>query len=60
MPLTEIQKIALLGKIIDLMRAEGLKVESPYDAENFFQDYGEQHSYLVVTGRFKTNEGPTE
>ncbi len=48
--------IEILGKIIDLMRAEGIKIESPYDVENFFCDYGESHTYLVETGRFKHEE----
>ena len=29
----------LLGKIVDLMRASGWKIESPYDFENFMEDH---------------------
>jgi hypothetical protein len=41
----------ILGKIIDLMRAEGLDIDSPYDVENFFEDHG-SHSDMFETGRF--------
>jgi hypothetical protein len=41
----------ILGKIIDLMRAEGLDIDSPYDVENFFTDYG-SHNDMFETGRF--------
>lgn len=43
-----------LGKIIDLMRAEGLDIDSPYDVTNFFEDYG-SHSDMFETGRFGFN-----
>ena len=43
----------LLGKVIDLMRAEGLEVESSYDVENFFEDHG-SHTNMFDTGRFST------
>lgn len=41
----------ILGKIIDLMRAEGLDITSPYDVENFFEDHC-SHSKMFKTGRF--------
>jgi hypothetical protein len=41
----------ILGKIIDLMREEGLDIDSPYDVQNFFFDYG-SHSDMSETGRF--------
>ena len=50
--MTEKAKNELLGKIIDLMRAEGLEVKTPYDVEKFFEDHG-SHSDMFKTGRFK-------
>lgn len=46
------KKLEVLGKIIDLMRAEGIKVDNPYDFENFIEDNA-SHSDLFATGRFK-------
>jgi hypothetical protein len=43
--------IELLGKIIDLMRAEGMTVNDPYDFENLMEEA--THSNLYSTGRFK-------
>jgi len=45
--------IELAGKIIDLMRANGLTIESPYDVENFVEEYLTNHSNLWETGRFE-------
>lgn len=47
--------IEILGKVIDLLRAEGVQVDSPYDVENFFDDVG-SHSQMFATGRFETEE----
>lgn len=41
----------ILGKIIDLMRAEGVKLDDPYDFENFISDHA-KHSDLFATGKF--------
>jgi hypothetical protein len=41
----------MLGKIIDLMRDNGYAIDSPYDLENFFEDFG-SHSDMFDTGRF--------
>jgi len=46
---------SLLGKIIDLMRKEGVKVDSPYDFENWFEDNA-NHTELFKTGKFKQDE----
>lgn len=51
----ELQANELLGKIIDLMRYEGWKVDSPYDIENFIKDYA-SHRQCFQTGRFKELE----
>ncbi len=41
----------VLGKVIDLMKAEGVVVESPYDISNFFEDHG-SHTNMFETHRF--------
>jgi hypothetical protein len=46
----------LLAKIIDLMRESGVKVESPYDFENWVEDHA-HHSDLRKTKRFTDSEG---
>lgn len=52
--------VRVLGKVIDLMRAEGLKIESEYDFENFMTDHGCEHSILRKTGRFEDSEDDEE
>lgn len=47
--------IEILGKIIEMMRAAGEKMDSPYDFENFVADYG-SHSNLFATGKFKVED----
>ena len=49
--LADKEKIEIMGKVIDLLRTEGLEIDSPYDVENFFEDYG-SHSSQFDTGRF--------
>lgn len=51
----ELNMNEILGKIIDLMRTEGLEIDSPYDIENFFEDYG-SHSDMWDTGRFSNED----
>ena len=46
------KKIEILSKIIDLMRTEGLEIDSPYDFENFIEDNA-SHSDLFMTNKFK-------
>lgn len=48
---SEEEMIEILGKIIDLLRSEGIAVDSPYDLENFMEDWG-NHSNQFDTGRF--------
>lgn len=45
----------IVGKIIDLLRSEGVKVDTPYDLENFFEDYC-SHSQQRATGKFALSE----
>lgn len=42
----------LLGEIIDLMRAHGVKVESSYDLENWIEDYANDSRQFWATKRF--------
>jgi hypothetical protein len=49
------KKQIILGKIIDLLREEGVKIDSPYDFENFMADHA-SHSNLFATKRFKEEE----
>jgi hypothetical protein len=44
--------IEVLGKVIDLLRAEGVKIDDPYDFENFM-DENARHFQLFKTKRFK-------
>jgi len=41
----------IVGKLVDLLRAEGVTIESQYDFENFIEDNC-SHSQLKETGRF--------
>ena len=50
------KRIEILGKIIDLLREEGVEVTSPYDIENFFEDLDGLHSSCFNTGRFPNCE----
>ena len=47
------RKKAVLLKVIALLRAEGVKMDSPYDFENFFEV---SHSELFATGGFKMED----
>jgi len=53
--LTDAQNIVLLGTVIDLLR-KSIKIDSPYDVENWATDYMENHSNLWKTGKFKEEE----
>ena len=55
----EKRMIEIAGKIIDLMRSEGIAVDSPYDLENFVEDYC-SHSQLKETGRFQSEDDEDE
>lgn len=46
-----INHVKIMGKVIDLLRSEGININSPYDSENFFAEF-ECHSKLFSTGRF--------
>jgi hypothetical protein len=48
------QQLRIMGLVIDLLRKEGMKIESPYDVENFFDNMS--HSAMFETGRFPTEE----
>lgn len=41
----------ILAELIDTLRAAGVKVESPYDFENWIDDNA-SHSQMFETGRF--------
>jgi hypothetical protein len=43
----------IVGKIIDLLRENGVEIDSPYDLENFCYDYMRSHSDIIESGRFK-------
>jgi hypothetical protein len=45
----------ILGKIIDLLREEGVTIDSPYDFEHWIEDHT-SHSKLFDTNRFKTED----
>lgn len=55
--------IEILGKLIDLLRSEGVNIDDPYDFENFIEDNA-SHSNLFKTGRFdksnKSKDGQTK
>ena len=44
----------VLGAVIDLMRNMGVKIDSPYDFENWVGDHA-SHSQQFATKRFKTD-----
>jgi len=41
----------IVGEIIDLLRNKGIKINSPYDFENWIEDNC-SHSQLFRTGKF--------
>jgi hypothetical protein len=43
--------VKVLGKIIDLLRDEGIDIRTPYDLSNWFED-NTSHSEQFKTGRF--------
>ena len=43
--------LRILSQIVEVLRVNGVIVDSPYDVENFFVDYG-QHSNYLETGCF--------
>ena len=45
----------ILGKIIDLLRENGVVVDSPYDFENWIEDHA-NHFELFKTKRFVTDD----
>jgi len=48
------EQLRIMGEVIDLLRKEGVKIESPYDVENFFGNMS--HSLMFETGRFPREE----
>ena len=44
------EQLRILGLVIDLLRKEGMEIESPYDVENFFGNMS--HSAMFETRRF--------
>ena len=46
--------IVVLGKIVDLMRATGVNINSLHDFDNWMEDHAD-HQQLFATGRFKTS-----
>jgi hypothetical protein len=42
----------VLTKIINVMRNYGMRIDSPYDVENFIGDWG-SHSQMFETGCFE-------
>ena len=44
--------IKIIGEIIDLLEQNGIKIDSPYDLENFAEDYLCDHSFIFATKRF--------
>lgn len=48
------KSVELLGKVVDLLRENGIRIDSPYDVDNFFEDCA-SHEKLMKTGRFKTD-----
>lgn len=49
----------ILAEIVDVLRANGVKVDSAYDVENFFEDYM-SHSDLFDCGRFVDKDAPKD
>lgn len=49
----------ILAEIVDVLRANGVKVDSPYDVENFFTDYM-NHSDLFDCGKFVDEDAPKD
>lgn len=50
--MSESESNQLLGKIIDMMRENGVKLVTPYDFQNWMYDNAKSHSKLFDTGRF--------
>ena len=48
------KQIRILAAIVDVLRANGVKVDSPYDVKNFFADYC-GYSALFECGKFKVD-----
>jgi len=46
----------ILTKIIELLREEGVKIDSPYDLENWLADHAQSHSDMFQTGLFKEED----
>lgn len=45
----------ILGKVIDLLRENGVEMDSPYDFENWVFDNA-THTQLFATGKFKRED----
>jgi hypothetical protein len=45
--------IKIIKEIIILLEKNGIEIDSPYDLENFAQDYLCDHSLIIKTGKFE-------
>lgn len=51
------KNIAILGEIIDLLRKHGIRIDSPYDFENWIEDNASSYYFhLLATGKFSENK----
>lgn len=48
--------IKIISEIIDVLEKNGVEIKSPYDLENFAQDYLCDHSYIFATRRFDEDD----
>jgi hypothetical protein len=44
--------IKIIKEIIEVLKKNGIEIDSPYDLENFAQDYLCNHSLIFKTGKF--------
>jgi hypothetical protein len=49
----EDENIKIAAEVIELLRSRGVDVTSPYDVENWVEEYLTNHSNLFKTGQFK-------
>lgn len=47
----------IVAKIIDLLRESGIKIDSPYDLENFCEDHMQSHTDICKSRKFKYDDG---
>jgi len=51
--MTKQENIKIAGEVINLLRKNGIVIESPYDVENWAEEWLTNHSNLFETKMFK-------